>query len=109
MAYTPGDKTQSRRGFINWLVGTSLGGLLLAVLYPVTRYLIPPTAAESAAASVTLSIKPEDPASCSTAKTSAVSGVPVTTVTSTSVAVTSRARLRRRWRASWSTCGAKKS
>jgi Rieske Fe-S protein len=60
MAYTPGDKTQSRRGFINWLVGTSLGGLLLAVLYPVTRYLIPPTAAESAAASVTLSIKPED-------------------------------------------------
>jgi Rieske Fe-S protein len=53
-------KGQSRRGFVNWLLGTSVGGLLLAVLYPVTRYLIPPAAGESAAATVTLSIKPED-------------------------------------------------
>jgi Rieske Fe-S protein len=37
-----------------------VGGLLLAVLYPVTRYLIPPQSGESAAATVTLSIKPED-------------------------------------------------
>jgi cytochrome b6-f complex iron-sulfur subunit len=51
---------QSRRGFINWLLGTSLGGLVLAVLYPVTRYLIPPASGESASASVTLSIRPED-------------------------------------------------
>lgn len=50
----------SRRGFINWLLGTSFGGLLLAVLYPVGRYLVPPAAGESASASVTLSIRPED-------------------------------------------------
>jgi cytochrome b6-f complex iron-sulfur subunit len=51
---------QSRRGFVNWLLGTSVGGLLLAVLYPVGRYLIPPESGESAAATVTLSVKPED-------------------------------------------------
>jgi len=51
---------QSRRGFVNWLLGTSVGGLLLAVLYPVGRYLIPPASGESAAATVTLSVKPED-------------------------------------------------
>lgn len=51
---------QSRRGFVNWLLGTSVGGLLLAVLYPIGRYLIPPESGESAAATVTLSVKPED-------------------------------------------------
>jgi Rieske Fe-S protein len=51
---------QSRRGFINWLLGTSMGGFLVAVLYPVTRYLIPPASGESAAATVTLSIKPDE-------------------------------------------------
>jgi len=52
--------SHSRRGFVNWLLGTSVGGLILAVLYPVTRYLVPPESAESAAATVTLSIKLED-------------------------------------------------
>ena len=51
---------QSRRGFINWLLGTSLAGLVLSVLYPVTRYLIPPAVGESTAATVTLAIRPED-------------------------------------------------
>jgi len=60
MADNVGGVRQSRRGFINWILGTSLGGLVLAVLYPVSRYLIPPVAGESAAASVTLSMKPED-------------------------------------------------
>ena len=50
----------TRRRFINWFLGTSLGAFLLTVLYPVTRYLIPPPAGESTAAGVTLSIKPED-------------------------------------------------
>lgn len=44
----------SRRRFVNWLVGSSFGGLLLSVLYPVVRYIIPPAAAESRAASVSL-------------------------------------------------------
>jgi Rieske Fe-S protein len=50
----------TRRGFLNWFLGTSAGAFLLAVLYPVGRYLIPPTVGESAAATVTLPIKPEE-------------------------------------------------
>jgi cytochrome b6-f complex iron-sulfur subunit len=50
----------SRRGFINWFLGTSAGALLLAVAYPLARYLVPPAATESAAASVTLPINPGD-------------------------------------------------
>ncbi len=48
----------NRRGFLNWFLGTSAGAFLLAVLYPVGRYLIPPAVGESAAATVTLPIKP---------------------------------------------------
>lgn len=50
----------SRRTFINWFLGTSAGAFLVAVLYPVTRYLIPPPAGESTAATVTLQIKPAE-------------------------------------------------
>ncbi len=50
----------SRRGFLNWILGTSVGAFLVSVLYPVARYLIPPTVGESTAATVTLSIKPGD-------------------------------------------------
>lgn len=49
-----------RRRFINWFLGTSAGAFLLSVLYPVTRYLIPPEVAESTAGTVTLSIKPDE-------------------------------------------------
>jgi Rieske Fe-S protein len=50
----------TRKRFIDWLLGTTLGGLLIAVLYPVTRYLVPPEAGESTVNSVTLAIKPAD-------------------------------------------------
>ncbi len=50
----------TRRSFVNWLLGTTAGAFLVAVFYPVGRYLIPPKAGESAAASVTLPIKPAD-------------------------------------------------
>ena len=50
----------TRRGFINWMLGTSVGAFLVSVLYPVARYLIPPTVGESTAATVTLGIKPGD-------------------------------------------------
>jgi cytochrome b6-f complex iron-sulfur subunit len=50
----------ARRGFVNWFLGTAVGAFLLSVLYPVSRYLIPPEVAESTATSVKLSIKPED-------------------------------------------------
>jgi cytochrome b6-f complex iron-sulfur subunit len=63
---TPGT---SRRRFIDWianrtlttwLLNTSLGGLVMAVVYPAGRYLIPPETAESAATSVTLTLTPDD-------------------------------------------------
>lgn len=50
----------SRRRFLNWLLGTSVGGLLLAMGFPVSRYLIPPRAAESAVATVRLPFAPGD-------------------------------------------------
>lgn len=44
----------SRRGFVDWLLGTSLGGFFVAVIYPVVRYWIPPEVPESTVNSVTL-------------------------------------------------------
>lgn len=54
------DEGSTRRGFIDWFLGTSAGAFLLAVFYPVSRYLVPPTAGESSAGTVTLPIKPDD-------------------------------------------------
>ncbi len=54
------DERADRRSFLNWFLGTSLGAFLISVLYPVARYLVPPPAGESSAASVTLAIKPEE-------------------------------------------------
>jgi Rieske Fe-S protein len=56
MAETPGP-APSRRSFVNWFLGTSGAAFLAAVFYPVSRYLVPPPAGESAAATVTLPIK----------------------------------------------------
>jgi cytochrome b6-f complex iron-sulfur subunit len=50
----------SRRRILNWFLGTSVGALLISILYPVTRYLIPPRAEESSARTVSLSVKPDD-------------------------------------------------
>ena len=49
-----------RRNFLNWFLGTTAGAFVLSILYPLSRYLIPPQAGESTARSVTLSIKPQD-------------------------------------------------
>jgi len=50
----------TRRDFLNWFLGTSAGAFLVSVLYPLTRYLIPPKGEESSARTVTLSIKPQE-------------------------------------------------
>jgi Rieske Fe-S protein len=50
----------TRRKFINWFLATSAGAFFLSVLYPIARYLIPPQAGESTAASVTLPIRLAD-------------------------------------------------
>ncbi len=49
-----------RRKFLNWFLGTTAGAFLIAVFYPVSRYLIPPKVEESTARSVMLSIKPAE-------------------------------------------------
>src|SRR3972149_6840461 len=54
------DREPTRRGFINWFLGTSAVAFLLSVFYPVGRYLIPPPVAESTAGTVTLPLKAED-------------------------------------------------
>ena len=49
-----------RRKFLDWFLGTSIGAFLIAVFYPVSRYLIPPKVEESTARTVTLSLKPAE-------------------------------------------------
>lgn len=60
MSETVLPREPTRRGFVNWLLGTSAGAFVLSVLYPITRYLIPPEVAESTAGTVTLAIKPDE-------------------------------------------------
>lgn len=48
----------TRRGLLNWFLATTAGALSVSILYPITRYLIPPRVEESTARSVTLSINP---------------------------------------------------
>ena len=49
-----------RRKFLNWFLSTTAGAFLVSVIYPLSRYLIPPEVEESTASTVTLAIKPND-------------------------------------------------
>ncbi|MFN2238414.1 MAG: ubiquinol-cytochrome c reductase iron-sulfur subunit [Thermoanaerobaculia bacterium] len=40
------DHKTGRRTFVNWFLGTSLGALCLAVVYPVARFISPPDVPE---------------------------------------------------------------
>lgn len=42
-----GGANRSRRRFLNWLLGTSVGAMFASVLYPVVRYLVPPEIPEA--------------------------------------------------------------
>ena len=53
-------RSMTRRSFLDWFVGTTGGTLLLSILYPVARYLVPPKVEESTARSATLAVRPED-------------------------------------------------
>lgn len=55
-----GRSRMSRKRFLDWLLGSSLGGFLVAVAYPVTRYIIPPEVPESAVSSVVLPFEGTD-------------------------------------------------
>ncbi len=51
------DHEPTRRGFLGCFLGTTVGAFMLSVLYPVSRYLVPPRVEESAARAVRLSVK----------------------------------------------------
>ena len=55
-----GGSGMSRKTFLDWLLGTSVGGLLAAVIYPVTRYIVPPKLPEAVVSSVVLPFEPGD-------------------------------------------------
>jgi Rieske Fe-S protein len=50
----------TRKRFVDWLLGTSAGGFVAAVFYPLVRYIIPPEVPESAVSSVTLAFTADD-------------------------------------------------
>jgi Rieske Fe-S protein len=47
MAATDGSPGVSRKRFLNWLLGTSVGATVAAALYPIFRFVIPPEVAEA--------------------------------------------------------------
>lgn len=47
-----GPEDRSRRRFLNWFLGTSLGALVAAIVYPVLRFISPPEVAEAATSQV---------------------------------------------------------
>ncbi|MGD2045268.1 MAG: Rieske 2Fe-2S domain-containing protein [Gemmatimonadota bacterium] len=53
-------RSLSRKRFVDWLLGTSMGGFLAGVLYPVVRYIVPPVVPESSVNSVTLNVTADD-------------------------------------------------
>ena len=55
-----GGQSVSRRSFLDLLLGAGAGGLSLAAIYPVSRYLVPPESGEASVSSVVLSLKPGD-------------------------------------------------
>lgn len=54
----------SRRGFLTWFLGTSVGAMCVSVLYPVARYISPPEVPEaqtsSASAGPVEGLRPND-------------------------------------------------
>lgn len=50
----------SRRGWINWLLGTAVGATLLSFVYPVLRYLVPPETSEPSLSEFELDLKASD-------------------------------------------------
>lgn len=60
MPQTGVSENETRRSFLNWLLGTSAGGVMLSIVYPAVRYIVPPPSGESATSSVTLPFGPDE-------------------------------------------------
>jgi Rieske Fe-S protein len=50
----------SRRGFVNLLLGGGFGAMMVSVFYPIVRYLIPPESGEPTTSNVTLPWRPAE-------------------------------------------------
>jgi Rieske Fe-S protein len=56
----PGDGALSRKNFLGMMLVAGAGGLTVAAVYPVSRYLVPPASGEASVSSIVLSLKPAD-------------------------------------------------
>ncbi len=50
-------KPVARRSLLGWFLGTTFGAFLASILYPISRYLVPPKTAEASVGRVTLEVK----------------------------------------------------
>jgi Rieske Fe-S protein len=51
---------QSRRRWLTYLLGTSLGASVASFLYPVLRYIVPPVSSEPSLSEIELDVKASD-------------------------------------------------
>ncbi len=54
------DQEHSRRRWLTYLMGTSLGATLVSFFYPVLRYLVPPVSSEPSLSEIELDVKASD-------------------------------------------------
>jgi Rieske Fe-S protein len=54
------DQDQSRRRWLTYLLGTSLGASLVSFLYPILRYVVPPVSSEPSLSEIELDVKASD-------------------------------------------------
>jgi Rieske Fe-S protein len=54
------DQEQSRRRWLTYLLGTSLGASFVSFLYPVLRFVVPPMTSEPSLSEIELDVKASD-------------------------------------------------
>ena len=54
------DQEHSRRRWLTYLMGTSLGATLVSFFYPVLRYIVPPVSSEPSLSEIELDVKASD-------------------------------------------------
>jgi cytochrome b6-f complex iron-sulfur subunit len=54
------DQEHSRRRWLTYLMGTSLGATLVSFFYPVLRYVVPPVSSEPSLSEIELDVKASD-------------------------------------------------
>ena len=54
------DQDHSRRRWLTYLLGTSLGASFVSFLYPVLRYIVPPVSSEPSLSEIELDVKASD-------------------------------------------------